>query len=198
MIIDEFEKIWFGHEKDNVDVAITPFVPILNYIHKQGVQIFYKSIPDSLIPNEESLKRIDAIEEVLFIGYPCGLWDQRNFIPIVRKGVTATPIYIDFNGEKQFLIDASVFPGSSGSPVFLYNVGTFWDRKTKATVVGNRLLFLGILSHVFQMPDTGEVIISSKNMPLVKTKQLLDIGIVFKAETIIETIRCFLKSKNIL
>jgi hypothetical protein len=101
------------------------------------------------------LKGLDAVEEVLFIGYPCGIWDARNLLPIVRRGITATPIYIDFSGRKQFLIDASVFPGSSGSPVFIYNAGIYWDKKSGSTVVGHRLFFLGILSEVFQMVDTG-------------------------------------------
>jgi hypothetical protein len=37
-----------------------------------------------LAPNEETLKGLDAVEEVLFIGYPYGIWDARNLLPIVR------------------------------------------------------------------------------------------------------------------
>jgi hypothetical protein len=146
-----------------------------------------------LAPNEETLKGLDAVEEVLFIGYPYGIWDERNLLPIVRRGITATPIYIDFNGKKQFLIDASVFPGSSGSPVFIYNAGIYWDKKSGSTVVGHRLFFLGIISEVLQMEDTGEIIIPTTTRPIVKVRQLLDLGIVFKAQTIIEAIESFLR-----
>jgi hypothetical protein len=36
-----------------------------------------------------------------------------------RRGMTATPPQLDYCGRPTFLIDASVFGGSSGSPVFL-------------------------------------------------------------------------------
>jgi hypothetical protein len=109
--INEFEKMWFGHKENDIDVAVTPFDSILKHIYNQGVSVFFKAIPNILAPNEETLKGLDAVEEVLFIGYPCGIWDARNLLPIVRRGITETPIYINFSGRKQFLIDASVFPG---------------------------------------------------------------------------------------
>jgi len=191
--IEDFENAWFKHKSEHVDVAILPFVPILDHISNQGVQVFFRSIPANLVPSDEKLKEIDAVEDVLFIGYPVGLWDPKNLIPVVRKGITATPVFLDFKGEKQFLIDASVFPGSSGSPVFIYNKGIYWDKKSGGTVVGHRIFFLGMLSAVFKMPDTGEIIIPIEGMPVVRINQLVDIGVVFKAETILETIKEFLE-----
>ena len=63
---------------------------------------------------------------------------------IVRKGITATPIWNDFKGQEVFLVDAGVFPGSSGSPVFIYNRGTYPTKD--GIVVGNRLLFVGVMT----------------------------------------------------
>lgn len=191
--IDNFEDYWLKHKSDKIDVAILPFVPILRHILNQGVQIFFRAIPHALIPSNEKLRKLDAIEDIIFVGYPIGLYDQKNLIPIVRRGITATPVYLDFNGEKQFLIDASIFPGSSGSPVFIYEPAGYFDKKGKALVVGGRVFFLGILSAVFKMPDTGEIIIPTKKTPFVKINQIVDIGVVFKAETISETIQEFLK-----
>jgi len=191
--IKNFEKPWFKHKSQNVDVAILPFVPILKQISNQGVQIFFKSIPDALTPKDTQLEELDAVEDVLFIGYPIGLWDTENLTPIVRKGITATPVFLDFKGEKQFLIDASVFPGSSGSPVFIYNKGTYSEKKTNMVVAGDRILFLVILSAVFTMPDTGEIIVPTQIMSKVRVRQLADIGIVFRAETISEVCKDFLK-----
>lgn len=59
------------------------------------------------------------------IGYPNGLWDSQNNLPIIRRGITATSVKKDYNGKKEFLIDAAVFPGSSGSPVFIFNEGSY-------------------------------------------------------------------------
>jgi hypothetical protein len=193
--IENFEDLWFKHQSETVDIAILPLVPILNHISNQGVQVFFKSIPTNLIPSNENLKELDAIEEVLFIGYPAGLWDPKNFTPVIRKGITTTPVFLDFKGEKQFLIDASVFPGSSGSPVFIYDKGIYWDKKSKSTIVGQRILFLGMLSAVFTIPDTGEIIYPLQRVPNIRVNQLVDLGVVFKAEIILDTIKEFLSRK---
>lgn len=39
-----------------------------------------------------------------------------------RRGITATNINFDYNGKKEFVIDAACFPGSSGFPVFIWKV----------------------------------------------------------------------------
>ena len=50
----------------------------------------------------------------------------------------------NFKGEDVFLIDAGVFPGSSGSPVFIYNRGTYPTKDGIA--VGSRLMFVGVIA----------------------------------------------------
>lgn len=194
--IEDFQNIWYGHPNPSIDVAVTPFMPLLQSIVNTGANIFFKAIPDSLLPSEEALRKLDVLEEVVFLGYPNGIWDRKNLLPIIRKGTTATPVAVDFQGEKQFLIDASVFPGSSGSPVLLYNAGMY-SQKTGATVVGTRLIFLGIVSSVFYRQDEGEIILSTANEPVALTKEMLDLGIVFKATTINEAIEAILKEKGI-
>jgi len=194
--ITDFESKWFGHKKEKIDVTIMPFVPFLNHISNQGVKVFFRSISREFIPSNDVMRKVDAIEEVLFIGYPSGIWDTKNLTPIIRQGITATPVDIDFGGEKQFLIDASVFPGSSGSPVFLYNAGHY-TVKGKGVVIGSRLIFLGILASVFYRQDTNEieiVDIPTTKRPVTLTKQMIDLGIVFKTQTIVETIEDFLKT----
>ena len=86
-------------------------------------------------------------------------------------------------------MDASVFPGSSGSPVFLYNVGTFY-RKDGTTVVGSRVLFLGVIASVFYREDTGRIemiTVPTSAVPVAVFQQMINLGVVFKARTVIET-----------
>lgn len=198
LAVEDFENIWIGHPNENIDVTIAPFMPIFNHIQKAEVNIYYRMIGSELVPSENALKHVDAIEEVVFIGYPIGIWDTKNLLPIVRKGITASPITIDFRGEPQFLVDASIFPGSSGSPVFLYNPGIYAD-KTGGTVVGTRLYFLGIIASVFFQEDINEIRLRSIPMvdvPVAVSKQMVDLGVVFKASTIVEAIEVFLRERG--
>lgn len=133
------------------DIAIFPIGPMLNQLQQNNIQVFYRSIDPSLIPNEDVINELSAVEEITFIGYPSGLYDRKNNTPIVRKGITATPIWNDFEGKKSFLIDAGVYPGSSGSPVLIINSGSY--STSKGITIGSRLLFLGIISSTLQRTE---------------------------------------------
>ena len=101
-----------------------------------------------------------------------------NKLPVIRQGITATPIWNDFNGEYKFLIDGGVYPGSSGSPVFICNQGAY--SCNSGIVVGSRLYFVGIISDTYQREDTTSkaylslgVVISSRAF-LDELKKLID------------------------
>ena len=51
------------------------------------------------------------------IGYPRGFYDQLHLFPIVKSGIVASRWGVPFQGKPYFLIDAKLFPGSSGSIV---------------------------------------------------------------------------------
>lgn len=147
----------------DLDLVAFPLAGALNDLQSKGVSLFYRGIDLNLIPKEDAIVELSAIEDVTFIGYPSSIYDMNNKIPVIRQGITATPIWNDFQGKKEFLIDASVFPGSSGSPVFVYNRGTYPTKD--GIVVGNRVLFIGVLKGTFSMKqdylDLGLVINSS-------------------------------------
>lgn len=126
------------------DLAIVPIGGVLNQLETEGRPVFFRSVSPELIPNDKAISDLAALEEVAFIGYPSGLYDEHNVSPIIRKGITATPAWNDFQGQPAFLIDAGVFPGSSGSPVFIMNQGAY--ATGGGLVVGSRLLFLGVLT----------------------------------------------------
>jgi hypothetical protein len=133
---------------------------------------------------------LDAIEPVTFIGYPNALYDTFNMTPIARRGWTATPIALDYGGAPKFLIDASVFPGSSGSPVFIFDSGGF-GAKEGAFVVGSRLFLVGIVAAVHYYKTTGEILTATAQ-PQVHVDEMIDLGIVYKTRTIVETIDALL------
>jgi hypothetical protein len=188
--IANFEQQWIGHHNPNIDIAIMPLVPILQQVEKLGKKVFFRAITDNLIPNTDQLNDLDAIEEVVFIGYPNGIFDVKNLLPIIRRGTTATHPQIDYEGKPVFLIDASVFPGSSGSPVFIANTGGYASKG--GFVVGNRILFLGIVSSVAIREEQGQIVfisIPTSQVPIVKTQQMIDLGIVYKSSAILEVVK---------
>lgn len=144
----KFEKMWFCNP-NNEDIAVMPFYPLIQEIEKKtNKTIYFKAIPLTFIPSKEQEDKLTALEEIIFVGYPNALFDNKNLLPIIRKGITATPLFIDYEGEPRFLIDASVFPGSSGSPVFIYNFGSYTTAEG-TTTIGSRVYFIGIVSGVF-------------------------------------------------
>jgi len=84
------------------------------------------------------------IEPIMMIGYPNGLWDEVNNRPIARQGTTASHPLQGWNGQRYFVIDAACFPGSSGSPVFLYEDGLYRDSADGYTP-GTRARLIGTL-----------------------------------------------------
>ncbi len=144
------------HVNERLDLAAIPLGPLLNQLQTEGRPAFFRSVGPELIPTSEVLQDLAAVEDVVFIGYPSGLRDEKNANPLIRRGITSTPVWNDFQGNPCFLIDAGVFPGSSGSPVFILNQGAY-PTKT-GLVVGSRLLFLGVLAQtLIRSAQSGEV-----------------------------------------
>src|SRR5690625_1800768 len=118
--IEDFsDDAWFGHSNPDVDVAIIPLNTIVNAMSDINATPFILPIGSKLFLTNEDAEQLDVIEDVLFIGHPNGLYDSHSFLPVTRQGITATPLQNDYQGKPAFLIDASIFPGSSGSPVFI-------------------------------------------------------------------------------
>lgn len=141
----QFDKsIIDGNKLGKLDLIAVPLAGTFNDFQNRNIEIFFRTVDQNMVPTKEQEDKLSAIENITFIGYPSGLYDEKNKISIIRQGITATPIWSDFKGEEVFLIDAGVFPGSSGSPVFIYNQGTYPVKDGIA--LGSRLIFVGVLS----------------------------------------------------
>lgn len=186
-----WEGMWFDHPDPDVDIALCPLLPLVGFVKEQyGVDLFFRCVDTRSIPTEDELNELDAIESVTFIGYPNGVWDSKNLLPVARRGTTASPIEVDFEGDPRFLIDASVFGGSSGSPVFILNQGA-WATKEGSLVSGSRFYFVGVVAAVFYRTHLNQIVpvpIPTQVQPMVQQQEMIDLGIVFKARTVVEAI----------
>ena len=127
-----------------------------------------------MIATKEKAKKISVMERIFFVGYPNAFRDELNNLPIARSGYLATPLYSDFEGKETFLFDASVFEGSSGSPICIVNENfeAYCDT-TGNTNINGRCILAGVNSSTFTR---------------ISDKQYLDIGYAWKAYKILEII----------
>lgn len=135
---------FMNRKSEDLDIVAVPLSSLINQLRGEGKSFYYKAVSSGIIPSREALNELSAIEEIVFLGYPSGLRDAKNASPIIRRGITATPVWNDFQDRPSFLIDAAVFPGSSGSPVFIVNQGSYSTKNN--LVIGSRLIFLGIIT----------------------------------------------------
>lgn len=193
------ETDWFGHPDESIDLALTNLSSIINKFKDEGIKLFIRSIPANIIPSQKDLEGLDALENILFIGYPSGIYDSKNLFPIIRQGITATPVYSNYEGKSLFLIDASVFPGSSGSPVFIYDKGGYKDKKGNIFMGQDRILFCGVISDGFFRNEQGKIEfkeIPIKLQPVIKKSESIDLGVVIKTEKVKELIEKYLYFLN--
>lgn len=180
------------HPNPNVDLAILLIRGLLIEIfNKTQKRLFFKTVSSAQIANLSDNK-FDALEEVLMVGYPVGLWDSVNNRPLFRRGITATDPKVDYMGQPIFLIDCACIQGSSGSPVFYVRKGLFTDKFGKPlNRLGEEIELMGIQC---AMPDIKQVaVLDVLEVPTVKKavgelQVSINIGHIIKAEKLIDFI----------
>jgi hypothetical protein len=133
--IDEIKRNfgveWIFHENKDVDIAIIPFG-----LDPQRDDV--KTIPDNLFLTTD---RLFELYDVFFLSYQPGIQPQKRISPVIRNGTISL-----INDDKTFYIDASAFPGNSGSPVFLKPSPIRFDEGS-ISIGGDQLggKFIGII-----------------------------------------------------
>jgi len=197
--LDNFESRWVPHSLADIDLCAMPIAPLLQEAESKGKAVFHRNFAAGQIATDAELQDLDQIEDITMIGYPNGLWDRKNNMPVFRRGATATHPGRDWNGRPEFMIDAACFPGSSGSPVLLFNIGGYTDKKGNTMVGGARLKLLGILYAGPQHVADGQIVMApvpTANKPVVLTSIPLHLGIVVKAKELSEIDAQFRKVVN--
>lgn len=153
--VNNFKSQWIPHPLASVDLCIMPISHIINHTKINNKPIYYFPIDSEFILSSKTLESVTSIKDVLMFGYPRGVADTTNNIPIIRKGSTITPLYLNYNNKPEILIDVPVFPGSSGSPVFLYF--DQYERNGNILSVVPKLALIGIATKSISYKSTGEV-----------------------------------------
>ncbi|MCY0856658.1 S1 family peptidase [Cupriavidus sp. D39] len=128
------------------------------------------------------------IEPVAVIGYPNGIWDSHNNMPVSRMGTTATHPLASYQNGRNFLLDVAIFHGSSGSPVFLYE-SPFYASPDGSLTPGTRVRLLGVVWGALERTDEGEVKVEeipTSTRQVAEFKTSLNLGVALHASAIKE------------
>jgi hypothetical protein len=131
------------HPNPEVDLCLIGLGPAIQAVADSGNQAYVKGFGLDQIATAENRRLMKAVENILMIGYPNGLADETHNVPIIRRGITASPVFLDHNGRPEFVIDAPCFPGSSGSPIIRYDHGCY--IQAGEAKFGTRAELLGVL-----------------------------------------------------
>lgn len=162
------------HPDPSIDLCVILTDELVDRIKSSGRKLHLYPVRSNIRINEDDYKNMETIQDLLMIGYPRGIWDSVNNLPIMRRGINATPLYENYQGQNAFAVDIASYHGSSGSPIFIYDKGFYLDNNN--FVPGNRLIFVGVLSSGHKTTT----IINDK----LSIDEMLHIGIAIKANAI--------------
>ena len=176
---------WIHHPNQDVDLRCLFLAEALNKLRETDTKIFYIPLETNLIPTKQNLADLSAIEDVVMVGYPIGLSDSYNHKPIIRRGITSSHPKKDYQGRKETLLDMACYPGSSGSPVFILNQGSY--TTPRGVCIGSRIYLLGILYGGHEFNARGVLQFANlPNVPVPVTHIPINLGLMIKSERILE------------
>jgi hypothetical protein len=154
------------HPDPNVDLAAIAIAPIINHaINKEGWHPFIKCLDKSNLPSEKMIV---------------------NNFPIVRRGITSTPYTKNYQDKQEFLADIPVYGGSSGSPIFVMNEGS-WLTSSGLVMGGTRFALIGVLYAGHTETMNGQIVaepVPTGLAPVAKVTHIINLGLCIKSALI--------------
>lgn len=144
------------HRNDIVDiVAINIGDLMINIVQtsNDGTIVSPGSITSDNLPNNSPLQ-IDVTSDIIIASYPKGFYDMVNKFPIVKSGIVASYWGANFNGKPLFLIDAPLFPGSSGGVVI--------SKPTNIAIINGKIMHNTAKQFVLLGVYSGEPVYTNK------------------------------------
>jgi hypothetical protein len=143
-VLTDFQKPWLDHPNPDIDLCALPINVFITKMNKMELKPYITFFDFSLLPSEEDVDEMIGLEHIIMVGYPNGLWDEKHNQPIFRDGILASHYKFDWENKSEFIIDAACFPGSSGSPVLIADIGQVLSKKG-FNIGSSRIKLLGIL-----------------------------------------------------
>ena len=86
---DDFNSLWTLHPDANIDLCALMINPCFDTLKRNGKNPYYMAFNQDNVLEQEQLEQLSALEDVVMVGYPRGLWDSVNKFPILRRGSTS-------------------------------------------------------------------------------------------------------------
>lgn len=154
------------HRNPDVDICV---VDVYKFMTSAENPVAWQAVSSDQHAGRNKINMHIASDAVV-VGYPMGFYDEVNLFPVLKSGIIASRWGSNFQGLPCFLIDAKLFPGSSGSMViskpvdFVVDDGQMFHSKDK------QFAFLGVYSGEYGAAEDGE----SFNVGIVWYGYLID------------------------
>ena len=179
------------HANERVDVAAINVSELLRREVEANKDRFTYASPfcldHGLLACNNKEIRVEASSDVLVVGYPRGFYDTVSLFPIVKSGIVASRWGAGFQGDPCFLIDAKLFPGSSGSVVISKPIDMVM-KEGQLLVLKNDEKAFALLGVFSGEPLTQTEPVTVGDLTIAQTLEY-GLGVVWYAETIEELLR---------
>ena len=137
-----------------VDVTDQLSAELTNLLKQRALVFTYAGVNSKNVPGSETPLDIQPGDDVIVIGYPLGIYDVFNKLPILKTGLLNTPIGMHFNGLDAFLFDFKYYEGSSGSLVISKPTRLAFNKQGALESSQTReYLFLGVYEGEYYTND---------------------------------------------
>jgi hypothetical protein len=135
------------HPDPQVDVVA---VDVLDLVRAKVTAQNSGILPWNAVSHEElpgvSKIKVSEGDDIIVVGYPRAFYDEYNKLPVLKRGILASPWGTKYRGQDAFLIDYKGFHGSSGSPVITQPTHLAYENGLPLYSTERQFLFLGIYS----------------------------------------------------
>jgi len=173
------------HTNPDVDIAAIQISDLLKTAIDSVKHLTqWSAVSERNLPGKNKIS-VEVADDALVIGYPKGYYDDVNCFPIVKSGIISTRWGSPFRGKPYFLIDAKLFPGSSGSLVISRPTHQVVENGQMYLSAGKQFAFLGVFSGE---PYRNTKPIELDNMTII-VKDGFNLGIVWYSYLVVEIIK---------
>ncbi len=117
-IIENGVMKWTGHPGENVDVASICINP--NILQNESTKFNYMRLDEHAMDNTEMLNSgVSEGDAIYILGFPMGIVTPASNYVITRGGVISRIRDMLSGKRRDYMVDANIYPGNSGSPVTL-------------------------------------------------------------------------------